>query len=277
MQRTAVRRVSQDNLSSGARSVGGARSDTPTKRTSAAIGRASGPPGAGAGGLSTSWSSTAPSNKYHNGDGVTFAAGPAGRSVVRPADPSARPAAGTSLSKKVYAPAPEDRPILVLDMDETLIHTVFHPSGHRVLHRPGLYQFLDAMVKLYQLVIFTAGLPQYADVVLDEIDPTGKYFCQRHYRNSCKVMNGIYCKDLRNIRKSLKNILIIDNIPQNSMLQNDLGIPIEDYLGDQSDTALIDLIPLLKGLAESKLEVGPYLKRNMKSIRHVLQDGFYQL
>lgn len=167
---------------------------------------------------------------------------------------------------------------MVLDMDETLIHTLFSPTGcrHTVLHRPGLYEFLDAMVVLYRLVVFTAGLKEYADLVLDAIDPEGKYFSGRFYRDSCRVTDGIYCKDLRGITgDELSRCLIIDNIPENYMLQPENGIPITDYIGDERDTALLDLIPMLKAFPSSGADIRVYLKKNLKTVPKALQAGYY--
>jgi len=40
-----------------------------------------------------------------------------------------------------------------------------------VLKRPGVDMFLRRLAKLYELVIFTASLSKYADVIMDKLDP----------------------------------------------------------------------------------------------------------
>lgn len=52
---------------------------------------------------------------------------------------------------------------LVLDLDETLIHNVEYGNDSYFLVRPGCVQFIEAMAKHYEIVIFTAALQEYAD------------------------------------------------------------------------------------------------------------------
>ena len=76
---------------------------------------------------------------------------------------------------------------LVLDLDETLIHTSFKKTKNYdftlqilvkdqlekvyVTKRFGLDIFLFEMSQLYELVIFTAGIKDYTDKVMEVIDP----------------------------------------------------------------------------------------------------------
>ncbi|CAM9925670.1 unnamed protein product, partial [Discosporangium mesarthrocarpum] len=72
---------------------------------------------------------------------------------------------------------------LVLDLDETLVHSSFKPiSGADftleidvdgayyqvfVMKRPGAEAFLQRVARLYEVIVFTASLPQYANPLLD--------------------------------------------------------------------------------------------------------------
>lgn len=47
---------------------------------------------------------------------------------------------------------------LVLDLDETLIHYFYTPSGGTYLIRPYCHEFLAECSKYYEIVIFTAAL-----------------------------------------------------------------------------------------------------------------------
>ena len=62
------------------------------------------------------------------------------------------------------------------------------------------------------------------------MDTTRTLISRRFFRDSCRIMDGVYCKDLRkvvaDVDPELKSVLIVDNIPENYMLQPDLGIPI---------------------------------------------------
>jgi len=51
------------------------------------------------------------------------------------------------------------------------------------------------MSKHWEIVVFTAGLKDYADKILNELD-TNHYISRRLYRDSCKLIDGTYVKDL---------------------------------------------------------------------------------
>lgn len=92
---------------------------------------------------------------------------------------------------------------LILDMDETMIAAKFgsaaEPNGHfqpnfsfnfqganiGVRFRPYLSDTLDKLSQMYELVAFTAGVKEYADPILDQIDPDGTLFKKRMFRDSC--------------------------------------------------------------------------------------------
>jgi RNA polymerase II subunit A small phosphatase-like protein len=76
---------------------------------------------------------------------------------------------------------------LVLDLDETLVHSSFKPIDNPdivlpveiegsicnifILVRPAVSQFLKRMHKHYELVIFTASLSKYAEPLVEILDP----------------------------------------------------------------------------------------------------------
>ena len=121
---------------------------------------------------------------------------------------------------------------LVLDLDETLVHSSFQPVKNcdlilpvvienqtwhvYVLKRPGVDKFLEKMAQIYEIVIYTASLSKYADPLLDWLDPKG--LCSyRLFREHCTFYNGIFIKDLSRLARNLKNTIIIDNSPASYM------------------------------------------------------------
>lgn len=56
---------------------------------------------------------------------------------------------------------------LVIDLDETLVHFSDDGKQKSILIRPYVDLFINEMANYYELVIFTAGLQQYADWVVD--------------------------------------------------------------------------------------------------------------
>ena len=59
---------------------------------------------------------------------------------------------------------------LVLDLDETLVHYSETGGEGSFVVRPGADQFLTEMAEIYEVVIFTAAMQDYADWVLNQID-----------------------------------------------------------------------------------------------------------
>ena len=148
------------------------------------------------------------------------------------------------------------RTILVLDLDETLVHSP-NPStdgsvGRGMLLRPHVIQFLAAVRDSFdELVVFTAGVREYASPILDLLERSvgGTVFSRRFYRDSCSVdpRTGLLVKDLRVVSASPEDVvLLLDNTPSAYALQPHLGVPIASFIGDPNDRALIDAIPVLK-------------------------------
>ncbi|KAH3762258.1 carboxy-terminal domain RNA polymerase II polypeptide A small phosphatase 2 [Pelomyxa schiedti] len=153
---------------------------------------------------------------------------------------------------------------LVLDLDETLIHSSLVPVPNTdftftlqvegqtvtvyVSKRPGVDQFLRELKEKFELVVFTASIPQYADAVLDLLD-RDKLISARIYRESCVVINGIYVKDLRGLGRDLKDTILLDNTPGSYLLQPQNGLGITSWTEDQRDAELNNLLPFLSELA----------------------------
>ena len=151
-----------------------------------------------------------------------------------------------------YTAAPRNaRPpqkTLVLDLDETLIHSLAkggrmssghmvevklsipttaslspggpqttlgpqHPILYYVHKRPHCDEFLRKVSKWYKLVIFTASVQEYADPVIDWLEQERKYFQGRLYRQHCTFRNGAYIKDLSSVEPDLSKVMILDNSP----------------------------------------------------------------
>ena len=68
--------------------------------------------------------------------------------------------------------------------------------------RPGALKFLSELYPYYELVVFTAGLKDYADWILNDFDRAG-YITSRLYRDHTKFRSGIYVKDLSKLGRNL--------------------------------------------------------------------------
>ena len=151
---------------------------------------------------------------------------------------------------------------LVLDLDETLAHFFYTPSGGTFLIRPYCFQFLEEMSKIFEIVIFTAALKDYADSILDVLDPNKKLINYRLYRQHTSVVGITYCKDLSKIGRDLGKTIIVDNLADNFKLQPNNGIHILTWLDDMKDTQLYDLGKILKDLVSRQpADVRPIIKK----------------
>jgi TFIIF-interacting CTD phosphatase-like protein len=77
-------------------------------------------------------------------------------------------------------------------------------------HMEDVLQYLSEM---YELVVFTAGMQDYADNILDSFDEDRSLIKHRLYRQHCiKAAPRVYVKDLRIIGdRDLKDVIIVDN------------------------------------------------------------------
>ena len=107
--------------------------------------------------------------------------------------------------------------------------------------RPHIQECLEACSTRYQIGVFTASSQDYADQVIDLIDPTHKLIQFRLYRQHCvQTPDGHYIKDLRVIRnRSLTDMLLVDNSVHSFGFQLDNGVPIIPFFDDQTDQELL--------------------------------------
>jgi len=158
-------------------------------------------------------------------------------------------------------PQHRDKKCLVIDLDETLVHSSFKAVDkcdfivpveiENVVHnvyvlvRPYANEFLVEAAKHYEIVLFTASLAKYADPLLDLLDKEHTIDA-RLFRDSCVQIGYSYVKDLSRLGRKMGEVMIIDNSPQSYRFQPCNAIPITSWFDDPNDTELKDLIPVLK-------------------------------
>ncbi|CAD6199084.1 unnamed protein product [Caenorhabditis auriculariae] len=181
--------------------------------------------------------------------------------------------------------------IMVLDLDETLIHSHHdgvvrpmvkpgtpsdftikvvidkHPVKFSVHERPHVEYFLAVISEWYDLVVFTASMEVYGSDVADKLDRGRGILNRRYFRQHCTMDYGGYTKDLSAINPDLSSIFILDNSPGAYRKFPHNAIPIPSWFSDPNDTCLLELLPFLDALRFTS-DVRSILSRN--------QQGFAQ-
>lgn len=182
-----------------------------------------------------------------------------------------------------YAAAPRNSKIpqktLVLDLDETLIHSLAkggrmssghmvevklatpmttaltpgappttlgpqHPILYYVHKRPHCDEFLRKVCKWYKLVVFTASVQEYADPVIDWLEQERKFFQARYYRQHCTFRNGAYIKDLSSVEPDLSKVMILDNSPMSYIFHEGSRVSLPGYVRYNADSLADNAIPI---------------------------------
>lgn len=169
-----------------------------------------------------------------------------------------------------------------------------HPVRFFVHKRPHVDYFLDVVSQWYDLVVFTASMEIYGagkftktalkanliqvrvlkwvtecGVILieflgvaDKLDRNRKILQTRYYRQHCTLELGSYTKDLSNISHDLSSIFILDNSPGAYRSYPANAMPIKSWFSDPTDTALLNLLPVLDALRFTQ-DVRSVLSRNL--------------
>jgi Dullard-like phosphatase family protein len=189
---------------------------------------------------------------------------------------------------KKTLPPTNKKKLAIFDMDETLIHCIpdREPQSDTgssrnketdvmlkfqcsdgvdtlpVNIRPYIIECLLQVKKWYQVIVFTASKKNYADTILDFIDPNKDLIEARCYRDSCYITEEhVYIKDLRIFEDqwSLKDIVLIDNAVHSFGFQVNNGIPMLPFYDDKNDRDMIYVTHLLEDLA-TQPDVRPMIR-----------------
>lgn len=134
-----------------------------------------------------------------------------------------------------------------------------------VFARPGLSEFLARLSHFAEVVLFTAGVPSYAEPLMRLLDPKQILFSGKLYRDST-VQSGrhSHVKDLSRLGRDLRRTVIVDNSPFSFLLQPSNGIPCAPFRGQPSDMHLLGVIlPLLECLSHVQ-DIRPVLNNHFK-------------
>ena len=158
---------------------------------------------------------------------------------------------------------------LFLDLDETLIHADklsendelpqrkdgsvegqvmrVGEEAFYIRKRPLLEKFLETASGKFELVVFTAGVKEYAERVVEFIDPDRKYLKKILSREHCIQRDGLCIKDLSIVKdRKLKDMVIVDNSLVSFSFNLANGVPILNFFEDAHDTELCGVLNVLE-------------------------------
>lgn len=173
---------------------------------------------------------------------------------------------------------------VVLDMDETLIHSEFidvedvdlwnerkstadfflegieENRGIAVHVRPGCTRFLEEVSNHYEPLIFTAANEDYASAVLNCIDPRQTLRSKLFREHTCECQGTMFVKDLSMLGRDMRRTVLVDNNLLSMVASPRNSIPISDFYGDKSDNELSHLAEELR-LISKLSDVRPFLRK----------------
>jgi carboxy-terminal domain RNA polymerase II polypeptide A small phosphatase len=179
-----------------------------------------------------------------------------------------------------------EKKLLVLDLDETLVHASdfrlsheesFSAGPYYVYARPHLDQFLGAVLKRFTVGVWTASGEVYASLVLERIFPAGTLefvWSSQRCTLARDWTTGEYgaIKNLRKLKAKgypLESIIAVDDTPSKYAKNYGNLVCVREFVGDPMDDELPLLAAYLEELAQVP-NVRTIEKRNWRQRAHEL-------
>ena len=140
---------------------------------------------------------------------------------------------------------------LVLDLDETISHSLKLNFGYYFLLRPGVIEFLTELSDFFEIIIFTSSPKIYADSIIDKIDQNGDLISHRLYKPHVIFERGKSVKKLNLIGRDLNKIIFVDNMKSNAKYNPKNLYLIPSWTDDIFDNELYKLKRKLKYISTS--------------------------
>jgi len=157
----------------------------------------------------------------------------------------------------------DERPLLILDLDETLVWATtkrpvqpcdFRAFSYFVTKRPHLERFLESVFSWFEVAVWTSSGEDYAGVVVREVfgDPARLAFvwsakrCTQRFDQRTAEYHVL--KDLRKVKRlgySLERVLVIDDSPEKLGRHYGNHLRLRAFEGDPEDRELLDALPFL--------------------------------
>lgn len=183
----------------------------------------------------------------------------------------------------------DQKKLLVLDLDETLIHSVgtslgrdwdFRTGNYFTYKRPGLDAFLDRCCRFFNLAVWTSSSADYAARIVEMVFPETVELAFVFSANRCVPRRDRFSGDhyvlkpLKKVKKlgfRLDEILVVDDDPRTFADNYGNAIEVAPYLGQENDCELGLLAEYLL-LIQDRDDVR---RLNKRSWRQVARQGLH--
>ncbi|MES1903985.1 MAG: Mitochondrial import inner membrane translocase subunit TIM50, partial [Paramarteilia canceri] len=155
-------------------------------------------------------------------------------------------------TRSVLLPDPFEEPFyqpnltIVLELNDLLVKPEWnYSSGLRFKKRPGV----DLLIKELgypnsELIIFTTDNFN-SNEIIHALDSQGK-FIYRLFKDSTRLENGEYIKDIKLMNRDPSKIVFIDCNAESCKYQNENSLILKPWDGNMDDTQIFDLAAFLK-------------------------------
>lgn len=166
--------------------------------------------------------------------------------------------------------APRFDKLLILDVDETLVHATYSPLPRaadlliediHVYKRPGLDAFLKTCFEWFEVAVWTASSADYVEPLMRSLlpDPSRLAFLWSRARCTIRTDPETFEQDrLKKLNKvkrrgySLERVLVVDDSARKHVRNYGNLIQIREFEGDPEDRELAALIKFLEWLGPAE-------------------------
>lgn len=152
--------------------------------------------------------------------------------------------------------ATQQRILLILDVDETLIHATgrllgnpdFTAGSYNVYRRPHLEEFLKTCSEYYDLAIWSSGGSDYLQAVVNNIMPPNIQPVFIWCRDRCirrvnpETQDECFLKDLKKVKRQgfdLDRVLIVEDTAEKVQRNYGNAVYVTSYVGQADDKDLL--------------------------------------
>lgn len=123
------------------------------------------------------------------------------------------------------------------------------------------------------MFVYTSAKKEYAEKILDILDPKRMLFRHRLYQQNCTCVLGHYVKDLGVLERDLAKTVVLDNAPHTYPYHLMNVLPIKSWSGNDEDKELQKLIPCLERLSGAD-DFREVLKRRTDHFHRLLSEDW---